>query len=126
MKLLAAVCFLCFLDFAYLYSTGLLVNYTKPTDGSEPKPILPYDEESERFFNNYKKMKKNRNRSLRPRTPRSYNAVDAGLVGPIQNQGQCQSCVAFATIAALETCLAKIRGSIISKLQISISKVNLH
>ena len=99
------------------YSTGLQMNFTKPSvnrmaEGFEPEPILPYDEESENFFKNYRRTNKNRNRGLYPfkRTPSYYNAVEEGLVTPVQDQGVCLSCVAFATIAMLETCLAKKLG----------------
>ena len=67
---------------------------------------------SENFFKNYRRTNKNRNRGLYPfkRTPSYYNAVEEGLVTPVQDQGVCLSCVAFATIAMLETCLAKKLG----------------
>ena len=42
--------------------------------------------------------------------PDSYSAVDLGLVTPAKNQGTCLTCVAFATAAALETCLMKAAG----------------
>jgi len=60
------------------------------------------DLESEIFF---AAMRMNRDD-----VPASYSAVDAGLVSPVKSQGDCGSCVAFATGAAVETCFKKVAG----------------
>jgi len=60
------------------------------------------DEESERYFDQY--------RYSRATVPSSYSSVEKGLVSPIKNQGQCGSCVAFATTNCVETCYKKITG----------------
>merc|ERR1712198_303126 len=61
-----------------------------------------FDEESERYFDQY--------RYSRASIPSSYSSVDEGLVSPIKSQGQCGSCVAFATTNCVETCYRKITG----------------
>merc|ERR1719309_1772803 len=67
-----------------------------------PLPEERYDEESERYFAEF--------RLRRQSAPSEYSAVKEGHVSPVKNQGQCGSCVAFATMSSIETCFKKITG----------------
>merc|ERR1711936_676413 len=64
---------------------------------------LPYDAESERFYDAV--------RYSRSSVPASYNSVTLGNVSPVKSQGSCGSCVAFATMALVETCFKKAVGT---------------
>ena len=64
--------------------------------------LMREDAASERFFS-----QESLNRAT---VPAAYDAIKAGLVTPVRNQGNCGSCVAFATAAVVETCFAKHLG----------------
>merc|ERR1712018_849885 len=61
---------------------------------------------SEQYFANFRRsMKMNRDA-----TPASYDSTELGLVSEVKDQKQCGSCVAFANMAAIETCFKKATG----------------
>merc|ERR1712236_76361 len=74
--------------------TGLLGNLTLGN--------LTYDPESDRFFNQIKMSMST--------VPDSYSSVALKYVTPGKHQGSCGSCVAFATLAVVETCFKKAIG----------------
>merc|ERR1711872_1069944 len=68
--------------------------------------IIPEDKmdhwQSERYFDGF--------RHNRQSVPDQYSAVEEGHVSPVKSQGQCGSCVAFASMSSVETCFKKITG----------------
>merc|ERR1712168_905893 len=81
--------------------TGLMSTFTLMGRGLlEPSPEERVDEESERYFDQF--------RYSRASVPSSYSSKDLGLVSPVKNQLQCGSCVAFATMTTIETCFKKV------------------
>jgi len=83
--------------------TGGLNNFTMRGFATGLLDIpMEYDATSERYFDKF--------RYSRADVPASYSAVAEGLVSPIKNQGSCGSCVAFATVALIETCFKKVTG----------------
>ena len=70
--------------------------------GLVPELTDEADAESEMFYSQYKYS--------RAAVPASYSAVDLGHVSPVKDQGECGSCVGFATLALVETCFKKSVG----------------
>merc|ERR1711936_84603 len=83
--------------------TGLVGNMEKRFAKGMYNVPLPYDAESERFYDAV--------RYSRSSVPASYNSVTLGNVSPVKSQGSCGSCVAFATMALVETCFKKAVGT---------------
>merc|ERR1712241_1636362 len=82
--------------------TGLIDNMERRFARGMYNVPLPYDAESERFYEAV--------RMDRSTVPASYNSVTLGNVSPVKHQGSCGSCVAFATMALVETCFKKAVG----------------
>jgi len=51
------------------------------------------------------------NRTKRETLPASYDSVKLGHVTPVKHQFECGSCVAFASMAAIETCFKRVTGA---------------
>jgi len=82
--------------------TGAITNFTEGRGLLNPLPSQVVDPASEAFF---------RQVSLRRGSaPTSYDSRKYGLVSPVKAQLKCGSCVAFSTMAAVETCFKKVTG----------------
>jgi len=82
--------------------TGLFKNSTVYARGLLRIPV-PVDEASERYLDQFRF-------SRADDVPASYDSNALGHVSPVKYQESCGSCVAFATMATVETCFKKATG----------------
>jgi len=82
--------------------TGLIEPELRGKGLLRPSEEDRVDERSERYFERFNLS--------RADVPASYNSKDLGNVSPVKDQGECGSCVAFATMAVVETAFKKLTG----------------
>merc|ERR1712200_73360 len=81
--------------------TGAIANFTEGRGLLNPLEADVVDEESEAYF---------REVEARAAPPRVYDSRKYGFVSPVKNQRSCGSCVAFSSMATVETCFRKVTG----------------
>jgi len=69
-----------------------------------PTPEERTDEFSEVYFDQFRYESEDN-------TPAYYNSRDLGHVSTPKSQGSCGSCAVFATVGAIETCLARVANA---------------
>jgi len=84
--------------------TGLIEPELRGKGLLRPSEEDRVDERSERYFERFNLS--------RADVPASYNSKDLGNVSPVKDQGECGSCVAFATMAVVETAFKKTHWSL--------------
>merc|ERR1712200_360592 len=81
--------------------TGAIANFTEGSGLLNNLETDVVDEESEAYF---------REVEARAAPPRVYDSRKYGFVSPVKNQRTCGSCVAFSSMATVETCFRKVTG----------------
>jgi len=81
--------------------TGAIANFTEGRGLLNPLEADVVDEESEAYF---------REVEARASPPSVYDSRKYGFVSPVKNQRTCGSCVAFSSMATVETCFRKVTG----------------
>merc|ERR1712142_1361416 len=85
--------------------TGAIANFTEGRGLLNPLEADLVDEESEAYF---------REVEARAAPPSRYVSRAYGLVSPVKNQRTCGSCVAFSSMATVETCFRKVTGVLVT------------
>merc|ERR1711988_671808 len=83
------------------FEAGAIANFTEGRGLLNPLEADVVDEESEAYF---------REVEARASPPRVYDSRKYGFVSPVKNQRTCGSCVAFSSMATVETCFRRVTG----------------